>query len=81
MFNAVVRLCLSKMEPALRKVLRLQSEKEGATATTTMKASRLQKSKKWTACNRDDKMILSAVVSGCDVSYPFVTGLFTTGLF
>ena len=44
MFNAVVRLCLSKMEPALRKVLRLEKE--------TAKANRLQKSKKWTACNR-----------------------------
>ena len=49
MFNAVVRLCLSKMEPALRKVLRL-NEKE---ASSTMKASRLHKSKKWTACNRE----------------------------
>ena len=49
LFNAVVRLCLSKMEPALRKVLRL-NEKE---ASSTMKASRLQKSKKWTACNRE----------------------------
>ena len=48
MFNAVVRLCLSKMEPALRKVLRLEKE-----APERMKAKKLQKSKKWTACNRE----------------------------
>ena len=48
MFNAVVRLCLSKMEPALRKVLRLEKE-----ASERMKAKKLQKSKTWTACNRE----------------------------
>lgn len=42
-FNAVVRLCLTRLEPALRKVLRAEKES---------KPNKLKKSKKWSACNR-----------------------------
>ena len=54
LFNAVVRLCLSRVEPALRKVLRLEKE--------ASKPKQLQKSKKWTACNRPLKSYTTELV-------------------
>ena len=86
MFNAVVRLCLSKMEPALRKVLRLEKE-----ASERMKAKKLQKSKKWTACNRplksytlelvrllsvlSESSVASALLKHVHVMLPFFSAL------
>ncbi len=47
MFNAVVRLCLTKYEPALRRVLRLEKDASRPAA--------IKKSKRWSACNRSLK--------------------------
>ena len=45
MFNAVVRLCLTHMEPSLRRVLKLDPNQD-------LKVKQLQKSNKWKPLNR-----------------------------
>ena len=53
MFNAIVRLCVTRMEPALRTVLKIQGD------VTTHK---LSKSNKWTTVNKPLKMYTLALV-------------------
>ena len=58
-FNALVRLCITRMEPAIRKVLKVDEKADG---------KKMQKSKKWAPANRMLKLYTMSLVNLLGVS-------------